>query len=119
MYSVGYQLIVVIDCILMPTTIAGTMLSMLQDRRRPVWPVLVAMIPFMALGVAYMVCYSETIELISAAYLLLLCLLFNGTAVITVTSTVDPSVSKSCTITVSDGNITLNTDELVSQSEAE
>lgn len=43
----------------------------------------------------------------------------NGTAVITVTSTADRSVSKSITVTVSDGSITLNTNELVSQSEAE
>lgn len=75
-HSVGYQLIVVSDCILMLTTIAGTMLSMLQDRRRPMWPVLAAMIPFLALGLAHMACPSETIEQISAAYLLMLCLLF-------------------------------------------
>ncbi len=43
----------------------------------------------------------------------------NGTATITVTSAADPTVSKSITITVSDDNITLNTDELVSQSDAE
>ena len=43
----------------------------------------------------------------------------NGTAVVTVTSTADPTVKKSITVTVSDGSITLNTDELVSQSDAE
>ncbi len=43
----------------------------------------------------------------------------NGTATITVTSTADPTVSKSIAITVSDGTITLNTDDLVSQSSAE
>ncbi|MBR0037714.1 MAG: Ig-like domain-containing protein, partial [Bacteroidales bacterium] len=43
----------------------------------------------------------------------------NGTATITVTSTADPTVSKSITVIVSDGTITLNTDDLVSQSEAE
>lgn len=43
----------------------------------------------------------------------------NGTATITVTSTADPTVSKSITVTVSDGTITLNIDDLVSQSSAE
>lgn len=43
----------------------------------------------------------------------------NGTATITVTSVAAPAVSKSITVTVSDGNITLNTDELVSQGDAE
>ncbi len=43
----------------------------------------------------------------------------NGTATITVTSKAAPTVSKSITITVSDGSITLNTDDLVSQSNAE
>ena len=43
----------------------------------------------------------------------------NGTAIITVTSTAAPAVSKSITVIVSDGNITLNSDELVSQRDAE
>ena len=43
----------------------------------------------------------------------------NGTATITVTSVAAPTVSKSITVTVSDGSITLNTDDLVSQSSAE
>ena len=43
----------------------------------------------------------------------------NGTATVTVTSKADPTVSRSITVTVSDGNITLNTDELVSQGDAE
>ena len=48
--SVGYVVVVVFDCVTLLTTIAGTLLSMLQDRRRPVWPVFVAMLPFVALG---------------------------------------------------------------------
>jgi hypothetical protein len=36
-----------------------------------------------------------------------------------VTSVAASAVSKSITVTVSDGNITLNTDELVSQGDAE
>jgi AraC-like DNA-binding protein len=54
MHSVTYMVIVAIDFVGMVTTIAGTMLSMLQDRRRPVWPAFVAMIPFMVLWVLQM-----------------------------------------------------------------
>ena len=41
----------VLDCVALLTTIAGTLLAMLQDRKRPVWPAFAAMIPFVALGV--------------------------------------------------------------------
>ena len=34
------------DCVTLLTTTAGTLLSMLQDRRRPVWRVVVAMVSF-------------------------------------------------------------------------
>ena len=74
--SAVYTLIILTDCVLLLTTIAGTMLSMLQDRRRPVWPVLVAMLPFVALGGVLMAHPSELLQRIVAAYILLLCLLF-------------------------------------------
>lgn len=74
--SAAYKLIVITDCVLLLTTIAGTMLSMLQDRRRPVWPVFVAMLPFVALGGVLMVHPSELLQQIVGAYILLLCLLF-------------------------------------------
>lgn len=74
--SAAYKLIVITDCVLLLTTIAGTMLSMLQDRRRPVWPVLVAMLPFVALVATLMVHPSELLQQIAEAYILLLCLLF-------------------------------------------
>ena len=48
--SIAYFVVVTFDYVGMVTTIAGTMLSMLQDRRRPIWPAFVAMIPFMVLG---------------------------------------------------------------------
>ncbi|MBQ9186540.1 MAG: helix-turn-helix transcriptional regulator [Prevotella sp.] len=41
---------VVLDCILTLTTVFGTMLSMLQDRRRPLWPFVTAMTPIVILG---------------------------------------------------------------------
>ena len=74
--SLGYQLIVLIDSILLLTTVAGTMLSMLQDRRRPVWPVLAALLPFVGLMCAYMANPSHLLQQIIVFYLLLLSLLF-------------------------------------------
>ena len=46
----AYVVCVVLDCVLMLTTIFGTMLSMLQDRRRPLWPFVAAMTPIVILG---------------------------------------------------------------------
>jgi hypothetical protein len=76
MQSLGYQLIILTDCVLLFTTIAGTMLSMLQDRRRPVWPVLVAMLPFVGFFGVYMASPSSLLQQIIVFYLLLLGLLF-------------------------------------------
>lgn len=50
MYSVAYMVVALLDFVGMITTITGTMFSMLQDRQRPIWPVFVAMIPFMVLA---------------------------------------------------------------------
>ena len=54
-YSPGYVVGEVLDCVSLLITLAGTLLSMLQDRRRPVWPVAVASIPIAVLGVLQMV----------------------------------------------------------------
>ena len=75
-HSVSYMLIVMLDCVLLFTTFTSMLLAMLQDRRRPVWPALVALIPFVALWGAYMAFPSILIEQITAAYLVLLGLLF-------------------------------------------
>ena len=50
LHSVVYLVIVMVDCMLLFVTLAGMLLAMLQDRRRPVWPALVALIPFVTLG---------------------------------------------------------------------
>ncbi len=76
MDSLGYQLIVLTDTMLLLTTIAGTMLSMLQDRRRPMWPVLVAMLPFVALFGLYFAFPSDLLKLTIMAYLMLLSVAF-------------------------------------------
>ena len=74
--SLCYQLIVLTDTMLLLTTIAGTMLSMLQDRRRPMWPVLVAMLPFVALFGLYFAFPSDLLKLTIMAYLMLLSVAF-------------------------------------------
>ena len=45
----------VLDCVTLTIAIAGTLLSMLQDRRRPLWPYAAATIPIVILGVLQMV----------------------------------------------------------------
>lgn len=52
--------IAALDCVTLLTAITGTLLAMLQDRRRPMWPILMAMMPFVTLAVAYMVHPSDT-----------------------------------------------------------
>ena len=74
--SLCYQLIILTDTMLLLTTIAGTMLSMLQDRRRPMWPVLVAMLPFVALFGLYFAFPSDLLKLTIMAYLMLLSVAF-------------------------------------------
>jgi AraC-like DNA-binding protein len=58
-------------------TIAGTMLSMLQDRQRPVWPAAVAITPFVTLGVVYMFYPQHLLFDISMIYILLFCFYIN------------------------------------------
>ncbi len=74
--KVGYVTVVMLDCVTQLTTIAGTLLAMLQDRRRPVWPVFAGMLPFVAMGVALLIYPSIQLLIISIAYILLLFLLF-------------------------------------------
>ena len=76
LHSVAYLVIVMVDCMLLFVTFAGMLLAMLQDRRRPVWPALVTMIPFVALWGAVMAFPSKLFEQITAAYIVLLGLLF-------------------------------------------
>ena len=82
--SLAYLVLVMVDCVILFTTFAGTLLAMLQDRRRPVWPALVAMILFVALWGVYMVYPSKLIEQIVSVYLLVLILLFTGYLVVAI-----------------------------------
>ena len=49
--SVIYGLLVAIDCMALPPVFVGTLLNMLQDRRRPLWPIFVVMTPCAVLAV--------------------------------------------------------------------
>ena len=76
--SVGYLVLTMVDFVLLFVTFSGMLLAMLQDRRRPVWPAMAAMIPFVLLVGAYMVYQSLFIQQIAAGYLVLLGLVFTG-----------------------------------------
>ena len=49
--SVIYGLLVAIDCMTLPPVFVGTLLNMLQDRRRPLWPIVVVLTPCAVLAV--------------------------------------------------------------------
>lgn len=75
--SATYVTVIMLDCVTLLSTLAGTLLSMLQDRQRRIWPVFVAMIPFVTLGIIFMVRPSHTLMLISTGYILSLYVLFS------------------------------------------
>lgn len=76
LHSAGYVMVVVLDWLTLLTTIVGTLFSMLQDRRRSVWPVVVAMIPFVLLGGVFMVYPSNLLVQIAVAYVILFSVIF-------------------------------------------
>ena len=82
--SMAYLVFVMADCILLFTTFAGMLFAMFQDRRRPVWPALVSMIPLVALGGVYMAYSNKLIEQVISIYLLLLGLLFTAYLVMSI-----------------------------------
>ena len=49
--SVIYGLLVAMDCMVLPPVFIGTLLKMLQDRRRPLWPIVVVMTPCAVIAV--------------------------------------------------------------------
>jgi len=69
-------MVVVLDWLTLLTTIVGTLFYMLQDRRRSVWPVVVAMIPFVLLGGVFMVYPSNLLVQIAVAYVILFSVIF-------------------------------------------
>ena len=75
-HSVGYLTAIVLDYVTLLPSIVGTLLAMLQDRRRPVWPAFVAMIPIVAIGGVLMAGPNERLAQIGVAYIVLLYVLF-------------------------------------------
>lgn len=75
--SVSYVAVAVLDCVALLTSIAGTLLAMLQDRRRPVWPAFIAMIPFVALGVLHILYPERSFMIIAIVYILALYVVFS------------------------------------------
>ena len=69
-HSVSYVGIAVVDGMSLLITLAGTLLSMLQDRKRPLWPLIVAMIPYMVL-LALTPIYSGLLNIVIAYVLLI------------------------------------------------
>ena len=49
--SLIYGLLVAADCMALPPVFVGTLLTMLQDRRRPIWPIIVVMVPCAVIAV--------------------------------------------------------------------
>ena len=76
--SASYVVVSVLDCVALLTTIAGTLLAMLQDRKRPVWPAFAVMIPFVALGVLQILIPETSFIGIATIYILSLYVLFSG-----------------------------------------
>ena len=76
--SAAYLVLAMLDFVLLFVTFAGMLLAMLQDRRRPVWTALAAVIPFVLIAGAYMVFHIDWILQTAAGYLLLLGLIFTG-----------------------------------------
>ena len=75
-HTVTYVVVVILDCVSLLITIAGTSLAMLQDRHRPVWPVVVALIPFVVFCGTLSFHPSDLLKHISSAYILLLYFIF-------------------------------------------
>ena len=75
--STSYVVVGLLDCVALLTTIAGTLLAMLQDRKRPVWPAFIAMIPFVTLGVLQILFPETSFTNIATIYILSIYVLFS------------------------------------------
>ena len=74
--SVIYGLLVAIDCMVLPFVFVGTLLAMLQDRRRPLWPIFVVMTPCAVLAVLQTVLPSIDLTTPNMVYGLFLAVAF-------------------------------------------
>ena len=74
--SVIYGLLVAIDCLALPLVFVGTLLTMLQDRRRPLWPIFVVMTPCAVLAMLQTVLPSIDLTTPNMVYGLFLAVAF-------------------------------------------
>ena len=75
-HSVWFMLVIVLDYVGMLITISGTMLAMLQDRRRPIWPIFLLMMPFVVIMLLRHLYSDDLFMRIAAIYSILLYVLF-------------------------------------------
>ena len=75
--SAAYVLVALIDCVGLITTLAGTLLAMLQDRYRPVWPALVALVPLLVLGGLQLFYPNPYFMHITTAYIITVYVIFS------------------------------------------
>ena len=74
--SVIYGLLVAIDCMVLPPVFVGTLLAMLQDRRRPLWPIFVVMTPCAVIAVLQIALPSVDLTTPNKVYGLVLAVAF-------------------------------------------
>ena len=72
----GYTIVCGLDILLLIPTIAGILLSMLQDRRRPIWPVAVTLVPAFILIVLSIIIGNDALYLPITVYVISLFALF-------------------------------------------
>ena len=77
LHSACYVVVVVLDCVTLLTTMAGTLLAMFQDRRRPVWPAFAAMVPFVVVGVLQILFPKTSFSNVATVYILSIYVLFS------------------------------------------
>ena len=75
--SASYVAVGVLDCVALLTTVAGTLLAMLQDRKRPVWPAFAAMVPFVVLGGLQILFPGTSFLSIASIYILSIYVVFS------------------------------------------
>ena len=72
---IGVMVASVLDCVGMLTTITGTLLAMLQDRKRPLWPVVIATMPYAVLWALHLAYPDGLFFDLAIAYMVLSCVL--------------------------------------------
>ena len=74
--SIGCMVASYLDCLTLFTTIPGTLFAMLHDRKRHVWPIVIATIPFGGLLALHVVNPNATYFQLALAYFLLIYVIF-------------------------------------------